>query len=175
MHVPFPFHQSPVVIDLTASATPDDHRPGQQQFVVLPNLEKNPQLSSGSNVLKTPPTAQEIGLPGFKVPEKFWNKKARTPKHKPYVGRGGERPPNKTTYKPSLRHVSEPPTKETESFYWLRPEHIRDMNGNCPGSSNYDRRTLYIPESAWASFSPTQRQYWRLKQQNFDLVLFFKV
>jgi len=39
----------------------------------------------------------------------------------------------------------------------------------------YDSRTLHVPEDYLNSLTPAMRQWWVLKSQNMDTVLFFKV
>ena len=51
---------------------------------------------------------------------------------------------------------------------------VRDKEGNRPGDLNYDQRTLAIPKSAWAAFTPFEKQFWEIKQNHFDTVLFFQ-
>ena len=51
---------------------------------------------------------------------------------------------------------------------------VRDKDGNRPGELNYDKRTLYIPPSAWSTFTPFEKQFWELKQDHFDTILFFQ-
>jgi DNA mismatch repair protein MSH6 len=48
--------------------------------------------------------------------------------------------------------------KNKDRYSWLLD--IRDKEGNRPGEENYDSRTLYIPNSAWKSFTAFERQYW---------------
>jgi len=55
------------------------------------------------------------------------------------------------------------------------PDKIRDIKRRRPTDPEYDPKTLYIPESKWKEFSPGQKQYWEIKQYNWDVVLFFKV
>ncbi|KAF9966318.1 DNA mismatch repair protein msh6 [Mortierella alpina] len=57
-------------------------------------------------------------------------------------------------------------------YSWLLD--IKDENGNPIGSADYDPRTLYIPQSAWGKFTDFERQFWQIKGQNFDSVVFFK-
>jgi DNA mismatch repair protein MSH6 len=40
---------------------------------------------------------------------------------------------------------------------------------------DYDPRTIFVPEADMAKMSPGQRQYWQLKAENWDVVLFFKM
>ncbi|XP_020521545.1 DNA mismatch repair protein MSH7 [Amborella trichopoda] len=60
-------------------------------------------------------------------------------------------------------------------FEWLNPSSIRDSNKRRPGDPLYDKRTLYIPPDALNKMSASQRQYWTVKSQYMDVVLFFKV
>ncbi|KAG0498938.1 hypothetical protein HPP92_003629 [Vanilla planifolia] len=60
-------------------------------------------------------------------------------------------------------------------FEWLNPSKIRDANGRCPNDPLYDQRTLYIPPDALKKMSASQKQYWSVKCQYMDVILFFKV
>ncbi|KAI4525062.1 DNA mismatch repair protein Msh6 [Schizophyllum commune Loenen D] len=51
---------------------------------------------------------------------------------------------------------------------------IRDKDGKRPGEKGYDPRTIYIPKSAWKEFTPFERQFWEIKQNHYDTVLFFQ-
>lgn len=62
--------------------------------------------------------------------------------------------------------------KNGERYAWL--EDIRDQQGVRPNEPGYDKRTLLIPQSAWNSFSPFERQYWEIKCMHWDTVVFFK-
>ncbi|KAF9427910.1 DNA mismatch repair protein msh6 [Podila epigama] len=57
-------------------------------------------------------------------------------------------------------------------YAWLLD--IKDADKNPIGSPDYDPRTLYIPPSAWKEFSEFERQFWEIKGQHFDSVVFFK-
>ncbi|KAA1472424.1 DNA mismatch repair protein Msh6 [Dentipellis sp. KUC8613] len=50
----------------------------------------------------------------------------------------------------------------------------KDKDGLRPGDPKYDPRTLYIPKSAWNEFSPFETQFWEIKQNHFDTILFFQ-
>ena len=63
----------------------------------------------------------------------------------------------------------------TSKFEWLDPSRIRDANGRRPADPLYDKRTLYIPPGALRTMTATQKQYWNVKCQYMDVVLFFKV
>ena len=51
---------------------------------------------------------------------------------------------------------------------------IKDKEGRCPDHPDYDNRTVFIPQSAWDSFSNFEKQFWEIKQNHFDTVLFFQ-
>lgn len=59
-----------------------------------------------------------------------------------------------------------------EPFSFLHPP--RDKDGNVRGSPLYDPRTLLIPPDAWGSMTPFEQQFWELKQDLFDTVLFIQ-
>lgn len=63
----------------------------------------------------------------------------------------------------------------TSKFEWLDPSRIRDANGRRPGDPLYDKNTLYIPPDALKKMSASQKQYWSIKCQYMDVLLFFKV
>ncbi|KAL6221129.1 hypothetical protein ACLB2K_008881 [Fragaria x ananassa] len=60
-------------------------------------------------------------------------------------------------------------------FEWLDPSPIRDANRRRPGDPLYDKTSLYIPPDALKKMSASQRQYWDVKCQYMDVVIFFKV
>ncbi|KAF6172860.1 hypothetical protein GIB67_035414 [Kingdonia uniflora] len=66
---------------------------------------------------------------------------------------------------------------ETNSskFEWLRPSLIKDANRRCPGDVLYDKRTLFIPPDDFKKMSASQKQYWSVKCQYMDILLFFKM
>lgn len=62
---------------------------------------------------------------------------------------------------------------ETVNASWLRNR--KDKNGRSPTDPDFDNRTLYIPKASLAMMTPAQRQYWEIKSENMDVVLFFKM
>lgn len=60
-------------------------------------------------------------------------------------------------------------------FEWLHPSRIRDTNRRRPDDPLYDKCTLHIPLDALKKMSASQKQYWTVKCQYMDVVLFFKV
>lgn len=61
-----------------------------------------------------------------------------------------------------------------QCFDFLLPDNIRDKDGHPPDHPQYDKRTIMIPKSSWKEFSPFEEQFWRIKQDHFDTVLFFQ-
>ncbi|KAJ0254692.1 DNA mismatch repair protein MSH7 [Hirschfeldia incana] len=64
---------------------------------------------------------------------------------------------------------------EGSKFEWLEPSRIRDANRRRPDDPLYDRKTLYIPADVLKKMSASQKQYWSVKSEYMDVVLFFKV
>ncbi|KAL3892164.1 hypothetical protein ACJMK2_004398 [Sinanodonta woodiana] len=58
---------------------------------------------------------------------------------------------------------------------FLRPEKIRDKAGNPMSNPDYDPKTLYLPDSFMKQQTPAMRQWWDMKSQHFDTILFFKM
>ena len=61
------------------------------------------------------------------------------------------------------------------SYQFLLESKIKDKKGRRPDDPEYDPGTLYVPESHMLSQTPGQHQWWKLKSDNFDTVLFFKM
>ncbi len=58
---------------------------------------------------------------------------------------------------------------------FLQEDKMRDANGNRKGDDDYDPTTLKVPSSFLDQQTPAQRQWWEIKRQNLDTVLFFKM
>ncbi|KAF7311618.1 DNA mismatch repair protein [Mycena kentingensis (nom. inval.)] len=63
--------------------------------------------------------------------------------------------------------------KEAESPYSFL-QNVKDKDGNAPDDPAYDPRTLYIPSKAWKEFTPFEKQFWEIKQNHYDTILFFQ-
>ena len=73
------------------------------------------------------------------------------------------------------RILTEETKRENEQcFDFLKPENVKDKEGNRPDHPDYDGRTILVPKSAWSSFTPFEKQFWEIKQDHFDTVLFFQ-
>lgn len=75
---------------------------------------------------------------------------------------------HKNSSTPQNRFVKE----NEERYQWL--VHVKDSEGRPETDPEYDSRTLYIPNSAWAKFSAFEKQYWAIKAKMWDTVVFFK-
>ncbi|KAH7092791.1 DNA mismatch repair protein Msh6 [Auriculariales sp. MPI-PUGE-AT-0066] len=51
---------------------------------------------------------------------------------------------------------------------------VKDKEGRRPNDPEYDPRTIKIPPNAWNSFTPFEKQFWEIKQKQFDTILFFQ-
>ena len=99
-------------------------------------------------------------------------------------------PESKKSSKPHVSQVkskllsfqaSSAPPVESESLYlhetldFLHPQKIRDANGNRPGNPDYDNTTLKVPAEFFKKLTPAMYQWWTIKSNHFDVILFFKV
>ncbi|KAF4983522.1 hypothetical protein FZEAL_1057 [Fusarium zealandicum] len=82
--------------------------------------------------------------------------------------------------KPAQRSVVKDP-KHKEKAYVKDPDqrypwlaNIMDLEKRTPDHPEYDKRTIYIPPGAWNKFSPFETQYWKIKQNLWDTIVFFK-
>ncbi|CAF3104902.1 unnamed protein product [Rotaria sp. Silwood2] len=61
------------------------------------------------------------------------------------------------------------------SLDFLKDGKRRDANRRLHTDSNYDSRTLYVPDEYLNTLTPAMRQWWTMKMEYFDTILFFKV
>ncbi|KAG9414908.1 DNA mismatch repair protein msh6 [Aphanomyces cochlioides] len=61
-----------------------------------------------------------------------------------------------------------------DSWPWLNADR-RDKQGRKPDHPEYDSRTIRVPEDFLRKETPAMQQWWDVKQNNMDTVLFFKV
>ncbi|EDW79457.1 uncharacterized protein Dwil_GK20488 [Drosophila willistoni] len=72
-------------------------------------------------------------------------------------------------------NLDEPVVWPHHKLEFLQPDKIKDKAGRRPDHPDYDKSTLHVPEKFLNSLSPGVRQWWVLKSDNYDCVLFFKV
>jgi len=56
---------------------------------------------------------------------------------------------------------------------FIKKENIRDKNKRRPGEEGYDPSTLYIPSKEKKKLSGFLSQYWGIKKDHFDSVVWF--
>ncbi|KZL80176.1 dna mismatch repair protein msh6 [Colletotrichum incanum] len=85
----------------------------------------------------------------------------------------------RTAVTPTIRRPTAPKGKEKahikepeDRYPWLA--NIVDINKKPPSDPDHDPSTVYIPPMAWNKFSPFEKQYWEIKQNLWDTVVFFK-
>lgn len=61
------------------------------------------------------------------------------------------------------------------TFDFIKPDNIRDGQKRRPDHPDYNPKTLYVPKEFLNKQTPGMRQWWVLKSQHYDCVLFFKV
>jgi DNA mismatch repair protein MSH6 len=80
--------------------------------------------------------------------------------------------PHKST-KSSQKTKQKAHTTEPEQRYpWLA--NLKDAERRPPDHPDYDPRTIYIPPIAMNKFSPFEKQYWEIKKNLWDTIVFFK-
>ncbi|KAI8593896.1 muts domain V-domain-containing protein [Geranomyces variabilis] len=62
--------------------------------------------------------------------------------------------------------------KNDERYRWLLES--KDQQQRTPDDEDYDPRTLHIPADAWSKFTPFEKQFWEIKCNHWDTVVFFK-
>lgn len=72
-------------------------------------------------------------------------------------------------------NLDEPVVWPHQKLEFLQPDKIKDKEGRRPDHPDYDKSTLHVPEKFLNGLSPGVRQWWVLKSDNYDCVLFFKV
>lgn len=70
---------------------------------------------------------------------------------------------------PTKRNFSK---ENEERYHWLVD--IKDGEKRTVDHPDYDARTLYVPQSAWSKFTAFEKQYWEIKSQMWNTVVFFK-
>ncbi|XP_029829430.3 DNA mismatch repair protein Msh6 [Ixodes scapularis] len=61
------------------------------------------------------------------------------------------------------------------TYDFLKEGKRRDAGGHLPSHPDFNPRSLQVPESFRSKLSPAMKQWWDMKSQHFDVVLFFKV
>ncbi|BGP15722.1 DNA mismatch repair protein msh6 [Rhodosporidiobolus nylandii] len=139
--------------------------------------------SSGSAPAKKKPAAKpkkplstSSSLAGFKAGAKPSGSGAASPLARPQLKSSGSGSGGiggiKTAAERGREKAKQDKRDNEDVFSFLLDP--KDADGIRPGEPGYDPRTLYIPSSAWKTFTPFERQFWEIKQNHYDTVLFFQ-
>jgi len=146
-------------------------------------MEKKPSLSKKSKLTSSPPEASlstPVGkfassLASFRTPTTSSPSTPSTPlptvcdstKKKlsmfgasPTPGPGGDSPSQQYSH---------------SQLPFLRPDKIRDREKHPRDHPDFNPRTLHVPQDFLLKQTPGQRQWWELKSQYYDVILFFKM
>jgi DNA mismatch repair protein MSH6 len=80
----------------------------------------------------------------------------------------------KTNAQQQKEAVKQARREEQISFQFLHPDYIRDADKKRPDDPDYDPRTLFIPPNEWKTLTPFEQQFWDIKKNHMDTVLFFQ-
>jgi DNA mismatch repair protein MSH6 len=81
--------------------------------------------------------------------------------------------PKSSAKSSSLPRKEKAHEKEPEKRHdWL--QNLKDADKNPIGHPDYDPRTIFVPLYAWKKFSAFEEQYWNIKKNLWDTVVFFK-
>ena len=151
--------------------------PDDSEEDVVP--QKRKRASAANNIKSSPPssnipkpevTKTDPGYPGTSTAKKW----VYDPEQ-PYDATATRKPATQSSNAKSTetKAKAKPHKSEPEQRYtWLA--NMRDADRNPPNHPDYDPRTIYIPPLAWANFSPFEKQYWEIKQNLWDTIVFFK-
>lgn len=89
--------------------------------------------------------------------------------------------PRKERLKPATSKIKTTSSKIKEKAHTKEPDERHrwlaepvDANKNPPGHPDYDPCTIFIPQAAMNKLSPFEQQYWTIKKNLLDTVVFFK-
>ncbi|XAO26442.1 hypothetical protein I312_105279 [Cryptococcus bacillisporus CA1280] len=94
------------------------------------------------------------------------------PGPKPIANKGSESNSFLTAAERKKIQAKEDKRESEQCFDFL--VNIRDKEGNHPDDPDYDKRSILIPKKSWAEFTPFEKQFWDIKQNHYDTVLFFQ-
>lgn len=75
-------------------------------------------------------------------------------------------------FKINNSNINQESDKNVEKYEFLL--NIKDKNGIRKGDNGYDPTSLYIPQKYYSKFTPFEKQFWDIKKDHFDTVIFFK-
>ncbi|GFS42056.1 DNA mismatch repair protein Msh6 [Nephila pilipes] len=62
-----------------------------------------------------------------------------------------------------------------QKLRWLEDDSIQDGHGTMKDEPGFDPGSVSVPSEFYKDLTPAMAQWWRIKEDNFDTILFFKV
>ncbi|ODN76137.1 hypothetical protein L202_06063 [Cryptococcus amylolentus CBS 6039] len=133
------------------------------------NLSPSKSASGSPSPPPSPPQKIKAKPKPKAVPKKA---AASRPAPKPTQGGQSESHSFLTTAERKKLQAKEDKRDGEQCFDFLTE--IKDKEGNRPEDPDYDNRSIHIPKSSWQDFTPFEKQFWEIKQNHYDTVLFFQ-
>ncbi|GAA5880264.1 hypothetical protein JCM1840_003414 [Sporobolomyces johnsonii] len=148
--------------DFLVSASDDAVSVASSSSATKPKANSKPKAKTAPAKSK-PSSAKQSSPSGFGAP--------RPPLKSSGSGSGGLSAIK--TAAEAAREKEKQQKKANEAMYsfLVKP---KDADGIPHGTPGSDPRTLHIPSSAWNTFTPFEKQFWEIKQNHYDTVLFFQ-
>lgn len=127
-----------------------------------PRIAKSPQAPP-------PGVENEMEVPAVSTAQQWSYDPDNVQPLQPRPANAVPRKPNPMAKKSKEKaHMTEP----DQRYPWLAKP--TDADKNPPGHPDFDPRTIYIPPLACSKFTPFEKQYWEIKQNFWDTIVFFK-
>jgi len=146
-------------------------------------MEKKPSLSKKSKLTSSPPEAS-LSTPVGKFASSLASFRTPTPSSPSTPSTSLPTVCDSTKKKLSMFGASSSPGPGGDSptqqyshsqLPFLRPDKIRDREKHPRDHQDYNPRTLHVPQDFLLKQTPGQKQWWELKSQYYDVILFFKM
>ncbi|KAL7302864.1 hypothetical protein TKK_0004096 [Trichogramma kaykai] len=169
-------------------------KPNKRRRIIIPDDDSN---SSGSDYKPDPDESKDssMEIPADEVaseaePSTASESEDDSPVKAKSASRGSKKSitktPSRVTSASGITKTDDNETEKTgkasDSQSWphlkydfLQPDKIKDIKGHRPGHPEYDAKTLHVPSDFLNKLTPAVRQWWVLKSEHYDTVLFFKV
>ena len=156
----------PEDVDEDDFIVPDD---SEEDLVPKKRKRTSAPESRKSSQLVLPDADNDLDMPAVATAQQWSYDPDNVEPLQPRSTNAAPRKPNPSAKKwKEKAHTSEP----EQRYPWLAT--ITDADRNPPGHPDYDPRTVFIPPMAWAKFSPFEKQYWEIKRNLWDTIVFFK-
>ena len=154
-----------------SSEESSDHEEDEDMESLQDIKDKLQEKFSSNKLKKSPPTPKTVASPkpgkeNHSTPSRPSLKSKLSSFASPTTAKPSETPPKTAQDLLTFPHLKLP---------WLTPEGIKDKAGRRPDHPDYDGSTLHVPESFLKDQTPAQHQWWKMKADHFDCVLFFKM